>query len=97
MKRVKGFQGGRRKLIKVAKTADTKAGTYAFADRRKKKRNQRQLWQANINAGARLSNTSYSKLMGGLKKKQVTIDRKVLALIAKDYPEVFKKIVEMAK
>lgn len=97
MKRVKGYQAGRKNLIKLAKTADMKAGAYAYADRRKKKRNMRRLWQVRINAAVRELGTSYSKFIGGLKKKEVNIDRKVLSEIAKDQPKVFKKIVEFVK
>ncbi|MBU2542772.1 50S ribosomal protein L20 [Patescibacteria group bacterium] len=96
-KRVKGFEGGRKNLIKVAKTADTKAGAYAYADRRKKKRTMRGLWQVRINAAVRNFGLSYSKFMGGLKKKNITLDRKVLSEIAAQEPKVFAKIVEFVK
>ncbi len=97
LKRVKGFQGGRKKLIKLAKVADLKAGAYAYSDRRKKKRNMRRLWQVRINAAARDMGVSYSVLMGTLKKHNVLLDRKVLSEIAMQYPAVFKKIAESAK
>lgn len=97
LKRTKGFEGGRKKLITLAKTAGTKAGAYAYKDRRVKKRISRGVWNININAAARENNTSFSKLMGGLKKNKIVLDRKVLAQIAAQYPEVFKKIVELAK
>ncbi len=96
-KRVKGFLGGRKNLIKVAKTADTKAGAYAYADRRKKKRNMRRLWQVRINAAVRALGTTYSQFIGDCKKKDVEIDRKVLSQIANDQPKVFEKIVEFVK
>lgn len=96
-KRVKGFGGGRKNLIKVAKTADTRAGMHAYKDRRVKKRNMRRLWQVRINAAVRALDTSYSAFMGGLKKKDVKIDRKVLSEIAHKQPVVFKKIVEFTK
>ncbi len=97
LKRVKGFQGGRKKLIKLAKVADLKAGAYAYSDRRKKKRNMRRLWQVRINAAAREVGVSYSVLMGALKKHDILLDRKVLSEIAMQYPQVFQKIVASAK
>lgn len=97
LKRVKGFGGGRKKLIKVAKTADTKAGAHAFRDRRVKKRTFRRLWQVRINAAIRTFDWSYSKFIGALKEKEVGIDRKVLALLAEKEPNIFKKIVEFVK
>lgn len=93
----KGFQGGRKNLIKVAKVAAIKAGSYAYADRRKKKRNARALWQIQINAGARMFGMSYSKFMNGLKKKGVALDRKVLADIAKKHPKIFEQLASLAK
>ncbi len=97
MKRVKGFEGGRRKLIKLAKTADTKAGAHAYKDRKVKKRTRRALWQVKINAAVRDLGTNYSKFIGGLKKKNIDLDRKILADIAENQPKVFKKIVEAVK
>lgn len=97
MKRVKGFEAGRKNLLKLAKTADTKAGSYAYSDRRRKKRDFRRLWQIRINAAVRELGTSYSKFMGGLKKKEVILDRKVLSEIAVQEPKVFKKIVDFVK
>lgn len=97
LKKAKGFEGKRKSHIKLAKIAVTKAGAYAYADRRKKKRINRGLWQVNINAGARINGLSYSKFMGALKAKQIKLDRKILAQIAASYPQVFAKIVETAK
>lgn len=97
MKRVKGFEGGRKNLLKLAKTADTKAGAHAYRDRRRKKREFRRLWQVRINAAVRDLGLSYSKFMGGLKKKNINLDRKVLSEIAAKEPKIFKKIVEMVK
>jgi len=96
-KRVKGFGGGRKSLIKQAKTADTRAGMHAYRDRRVKKRNMRRLWQVRINAAVRALDMSYSKFIGALKTKEVGLDRKVLSQIAADQPKVFKKIVEFVK
>ena len=97
LKLTKGFEGGRKKLLKLAKTAETKAGAYAYKDRRVKKRNTRALWQVQINAAARMAGTTYSKLIGALKTKEIMMDRKVLSQIAKQYPQVFEKIVEATK
>jgi large subunit ribosomal protein L20 len=97
MKRVKGFEAGRKNLLKLAKTADTKAGAHAYRDRRRKKREFRRLWQIRINAAVREFGTSYSKFMGGLKKQKVELDRKVLSEIAIQQPKIFKKIVDLVK
>lgn len=97
LKRVRGFEAGRKNLIKLARTADLKAGAYAYSDRRVKKRNFRQLWEIRINAAARELGLTYSRLMGGLRKKGVQLDRKVLSQIAADHPAVFKTIAESVK
>jgi large subunit ribosomal protein L20 len=97
LKRTKGFMWGRKSRIKLAKTAATKAGAYAYRDRRNKKRLMRRLWQVRINAGARLHGLSYSRLIDGLKKAGITIDRKILSNLAADKPNTFKAIVEAAK
>lgn len=97
MKRVKGFRWGRKNLLKLAKTADTKAGAHAYRDRRLKKRNMRALWQIRINAAVRPLGLSYSKFTGALKKKEVGLNRKVLSELAAKNPNVFEKIVEFVK
>lgn len=97
LKRVKGFGGGRKNLLKQAKTADTRAGMHAYRDRKVKKRNFRRLWQVKINAGVRAHDMSYSKFMGALKKQGILLDRKVLSQIAEHQPQIFSKIVENAK
>lgn len=97
LKHTKGFEGGRKSLLKLAKTARTKAGAYAYKDRKIKKRLNRGNWNVNVNSGARLNGTTFSKLMGGLKAKKIALNRKVLAQIAAEYPEVFKKLVEAVK
>lgn len=97
MKRVKGFGAGRKKLIKIAKTADTHAGMHAYRDRRVKKRMARQLFQIRIGAASRALGISYSAFIGALKAKQVGLDRKVLSEIAAKQPSVFEKIVEFVK
>ena len=97
MKRTKGFEAGRKSLIKLAQTADTKAGAHAYRDRKNKKRENRRLWQVKINAAVRALGTTYSVFINSLKKNNVAIDRKVLAQVAEHHPEVFKKIVEEVK
>lgn len=97
MKRTKGFEAGRKNLIKLAQTAETKAGAYAYRDRKNKKRENRRLWQVKINAAVRALGTSYSVFMASLKKHEIAIDRKVLAEIAEKHPQVFTKIYESVK
>ncbi|MFA4871459.1 MAG: 50S ribosomal protein L20 [Patescibacteria group bacterium] len=97
LKQAKGYKWGRKKLIKLAKTAVTKAGVYAYRDRRTKKRTARQLWQIQLNAAVREHGLSYSKFIGGLKKAKIELDRKVLAEIAQKQPIIFAKIIEKIK
>lgn len=94
MKRTKGFKWGRKSKKRAAKEALLHAGTHAFRGRKEKKRNYRQLWNVRINAGARINGMKYSEFIDALKKKNIQLDRKILAGLAKDEPEVFKKIVE---
>lgn len=94
LKRTKGMMWGRKSKITLAKTAATKAGANAYRDRKLKKRDNRALQQIRINAAAREQGTTFSKLMGNLKTRKIELDRKVLAEIAKDYPEVFAKLVK---
>ncbi|MCR4279826.1 MAG: 50S ribosomal protein L20 [Candidatus Komeilibacteria bacterium] len=96
-KATKGYKWGRKNTIKVAKTAVTKAGAHAYMDRRKKKRTTRRLWQVQLNAAVREHDMSYSQFIGALKKKNIELDRKVLAQIAQEYPAVFAVIVETVK
>jgi len=95
--KAKGYYGARRKLFKTAKQAVTKAGQYAYRDRRQRKRQFRALWIARINAAARLHDLSYSRFISGLKKAEVDLDRKVLADIAVHDPAAFGAIAEQAK
>ena len=97
LKKTKGQYGARSRLIKVAKQAATKAGQYAYRDRRKKKSTFRALWIIRINAAARENNLSYSKLMHGLKSAGVEIDRKMLADLAFHDADAFKAISDKAK
>lgn len=97
LKRAKGFKWGRKKLIKVAKTAVTKADAYAFRDRRAKKRTMRGLWQIQLNAAVREHGISYSKFIDGLKKAKIELDRKVLSELARKEPKIFAQIVAKIK
>ncbi len=97
LKQAKGYKWGRKKLIKLAKTAIIKAGAHAYRDRRLKKRTNRRLWNIRINAAARANDMTYSTFIDALKKKEVKLDRKVLSQIAAEHPEVFTKIVETVK
>jgi len=97
LKSVKGYRWGRKNLIRLAKTASTKAGAHAFVDRRKKKRTARALWQIKISASVREQGLSYSKFIGFLKKKKIELDRKILADLAENNKKVLIKIVEEIK
>src|SRR3989338_7702463 len=97
LEKTKGFKWGRKKTIKLAKTAVFKAGVHAYRDRRKKKRTNRALWQIKINAASREHGLNYSKFIGLLKKNKIELDRKVLAEIAEKHPKVFEKIVAEVK
>ncbi len=96
-KLTKGYEAGRKNLVKMAKTAIKKAGAHAYRDRRVKKRDFRALWEIQINAGARLNSTSYSKLIGALNKKGIKLNRKMLAELAGKFPQIFTKLVESVK
>lgn len=96
-KLTRGYYGARKNVWTVAKNTWEKGLTYAFRDRRNKKRNFRALWIQRINAAARLEGLSYSQLMGGLHKAGIEINRKVLADLAVNNPQAFKAIVEKAK
>ncbi len=93
----RGYYGARKNVWTVAKNTWEKGLTYAFRDRRAKKRNFRALWIQRINAAARLEGMSYSRLMGALHKNGVEINRKVLADLAMNHPEAFKAIVQKVK
>ena len=95
--KAKGYYNARRKIYRVAKQAVIKAGQYAYRDRRQKKRVFRSLWITRINAGARLHGLSYSRLINGLLKAGIRIDRKVLADLAVHDAVAFAAIVEQAK
>lgn len=94
---VKGYTWGRKNLIKLAKTARTKAGAHAFVDRRKKKRVMRSLWQIKISAFVKEEGLSYSRFMGLLKSNKIEIDRKILADMAVNDKDTLKAIVDKVK
>jgi len=93
----KGYRGRRKNVFRVAKEAVMKAGQYAYRDRRQKKRVFRALWIARINAGAREFGLTYSRLINGLKKASVEVDRKVLADLAVFDKAAFEKYAVLAK
>ena len=94
LKAVKGQFGRRKNTIRIARQAMEKAMQYAYRDRRAKKREFRSLWIQRINAGVRLEGLTYSKFINGLNKSKIRMDRKVLADIAYNEPEIFKSIVK---
>lgn len=96
-KAAKGFSHPNRISIKRAKQATTRALQFAYRDRRNKKRTFRALWNARINAAARLNGTTYSRLIAGLRTAGVTVDRKILAELAVNEPTAFAAIVKAAK
>ena len=97
LKQTKGFKYGRKSKFKLAKDALRHALTYAYRDRKVKKRAFRNLWNLQINALSRANGITYSRLINGLKKSKIEIDRKILSELANNHPEVFIKIVEEVK
>lgn len=97
MKEAKGFTAGRSKLYRTAKEAMLKKKYHSFAGRRQKKRDFRRLWIVRINAAARTCGLSYSRLIAGLKKAEIVIDRKLLAVLAVTDKAAFTKLAEQAK
>ena len=97
LKLTRGYFGARKNVWTVAKNTWEKGLTYAYRDRKNKKRSFRALWIQRINAAARMEGMSYSQLMGALHKAGVEINRKVLADLAMNNPEAFKAIVEKVK
>lgn len=97
LKLTRGYYGARRNVWTVAKNTWEKGLTYAYRDRKNKKRNFRALWIQRINAAARMEGMSYSRLMGALHSKGIEINRKVLADLAMNNPTAFKAIVEKVK
>ncbi|MBW1767777.1 MAG: 50S ribosomal protein L20 [Deltaproteobacteria bacterium] len=97
LKAARGYRGGQSKLFKTASISVNRARMFAYRDRRVKKREFRRLWIIRINAAARESGLSYSKLMGELHKAGIELDRKILAEIAVNDPAAFSKVVSMVK
>ena len=97
LKQAKGYYGAKHYRYRMAKQAVMKSGMYAYIGRKDKKSNFRKLWIARINAAARMNGTTYSKMIAGLKKANVAINRKMLAEVAVTDPEAFTKIAEIAK
>ena len=97
LKQAKGYYGARSRVFRAAKQAVIKAGQYAYRDRRQKKRQFRALWITRINAASRANGLSYSRLIAGLKKAEIGLDRRVLADLAVHDKDTFASIVEQAK
>ena len=96
LKMAKGYVGARHRLIRSASEAVDRALNYAYRDRRQKKRDFRQLWIARISAAAKMNGLSYSKLIGGLKKAKIELDRKVLSNMAILDPNTFTQLTKLA-
>ena len=97
LKQAKGYYGARSRIYRVAKQAVIKAGQYAYRDRRAKNRTFRALWITRINAASRANGLTYSRLIAGLKKAEIGLDRRVLADLAVHDKEAFAAVVERAK
>lgn len=95
-KLTKGYRGGRSKLVREAKSALLHAGEYAFAGRKRRKRDFRRLWITQLGIAVKAEGLSYSRFIAGLKSKEIKLDRKILADLAVNHPEDFKKIVAEA-
>jgi len=97
LKHTKGFRWGRKSKFRQAKDALMHAWTYAFRDRKTKKREFRKLWQIKIGAACKQEGISYSQFIHKLKEKNIQLDRKILSQLAENHPETFKKIIEEVK
>ncbi|MBV1960729.1 MAG: 50S ribosomal protein L20 [Immundisolibacteraceae bacterium] len=97
LKLARGYRGARSRVYRVAVQAVTKAGQYAYRDRKQRKRQFRSLWIVRINAAARDNGLSYSRLIDGMNKADINIDRKVLAELAVSDPQAFTAVAEQAK
>ena len=97
LKRAKGYYGAKKYRFRMAKQAVMKSGMYAYVGRKDRKSNFRKLWIARINAAARMNGLTYSKLIAGLKKANIVINRKMLAELAVTDPKAFTEIAEKAK
>jgi large subunit ribosomal protein L20 len=97
IQRAKGFRGRRKNVYKIAKEAVIKAGQYAYRDRRRKKTVRRQLWHIHINAVTRPAGLPYSRFMHALRQQHISLDRKVLAQLATQHPEILTKLAANLK
>ena len=97
LKQAKGYYGAKHYRFRMAKQAVMKSGMYAYVGRKDKKSNFRKLWIARINAAARMNGTTYSKLIAGMKKANIVVNRKMLAELAVSDPKAFTEIAEIAK
>ena len=97
LKAARGYRGARSRVFRVAKQAVIKAGQYAYRDRRQRRRQFRQLWIIRINAAARVCGLSYSRMMDGLHKANIEVDRKILAELAVTNKDAFAILAEKAK
>lgn len=97
LKKAEGFRGARSRSFRIAKAAVIKALSHAYTDRKRRKRHYRALWQTRISAGLQESSLSYSRFIGGLKKANVEIDRKILADLAIHDPKAFQEIAKLAQ
>lgn len=96
LKRAKGYYGAKHYRFRMAKQAVMKSGMYAYVGRKDKKSNFRKLWIARINAAARMNRTTYSKLISGMKKANIVVNRKMLAELAVNDPKAFAEIAKLA-
>ena len=97
LKRAQGYYGAKHYRFRMAKQAVMKSGMYAYVGRKDKKSNFRKLWIARINAAARMNGITYSKLIAGMKKANIVVNRKMLAELAVSDPKAFSEIAELAK
>ena len=97
LKQAKGYYGAKHYRFRMAKQAVMKSGMYAYVGRKDKKSNFRKLWIARINAAARMNGTTYSKLIAGMKKANIVVNRKMLAELAINDPKAFTEIANIAK
>ena len=97
LKAAKGFRGRRGALFRSAKDAVTKAGEYAYRDRRRKKRDFRRLWITRISAGCRAEGITYNRFIEGLRKAEIQINRKSISNLAIEDPDAFRQLVDLAK
>ncbi|MCP4093663.1 MAG: 50S ribosomal protein L20 [Planctomycetes bacterium] len=97
MRRAKGFWGGRHRLLRTVKETLLRSGNFAYRDRKNRKREFRKLWIQRINAGARMNGMTYSRLINGMNKADIQIDRKALSELAFHDPAAFSAVVEKAQ